>query len=190
MAKSHHEVEIKFSISDLKAISSRLRNSGFRVKTKRTHEMNVLFDTVNAAFRKSGEVFRVRKYGRSWTLTHKAKAHDGRHKQRAETEIEIREGDALVRMLDAIGLAESFRYEKFRTEWTDGRGVVVIDETPVGNFGEIEGAPRWIDTTAKKLGLAPKQYSTKSYAQVFFDWKRRTRSRAQNMTWKDIGKHL
>jgi len=28
-----------------------------------------------------------------------------------------------------------------------------LDETPIGNFCEIEGAPRWIDATAKKLGV-------------------------------------
>lgn len=190
MAKAPQEVEIKFVVSDLKPIDSRLRKSGFHVKTKRTHEMNVLFDTANGVFRQNGEVFRLRKYGNQWTLTHKSKAQDGRHKRRVEIETGVRDGDSLARMLAAIGMAESFRYEKFRTEWTDGKGVVVIDETPVGNFGEIEGSPAWIDATAKKLGIAPKDYSTKSYAQVFLDWKRTNRSRAQNMTWKEIPRAL
>ena len=29
---------------------------------------------------------------------------------------------------------------KIRYEWSDGKGHVVVDETPIGNFGEIEGA--------------------------------------------------
>jgi adenylate cyclase class 2 len=91
-------------------------------------------------------------------------------------------------MFATVGLSESFRYEKYRTEWTDGKGDVVIDETPIGNLGEIEGSPRWIDATAKKLGITPDQYSTRSYAQVFFEWKARTGSAANNMTWKEIGK--
>ena len=57
-------------------------------------------------------------------------------------------------ILRALGYAPSFRYEKFRAEWTDGKGQVVVDETPIGNFCEIEGAPRWIDATAKKLGVS------------------------------------
>ena len=42
-------------------------------------------------------------------------------------------------ILRALGYAPSFRYEKFRAEWTDGKGQVVVDETPIGNFCEIEG---------------------------------------------------
>jgi adenylate cyclase class 2 len=186
MAKATPEVEIKFVVSNLKDISSRLRKSGFRVKTRRTHETNMLFDTVHNTFRKNGEALRIRKYGETWTLTHKGKAQDGRHKRRIENETKIRDGKSLARMFETIGLHETFRYEKFRTEWTDGEGVVVIDETPVGNFGEIEGKPRWIDSTAKQLGINPKQYSTKSYAQVFQDWKRQKKSAARNMTWREV----
>jgi len=44
-------------------------------------------------------------------------------------------------ILRALGYAPSFRYEKFRAEWTDGKGQVVVDETPIGDFCEIEGSP-------------------------------------------------
>ena len=39
----------------------------------------------------------------------------------------------------SIGLVEAFRYEKWRSEWTDGEGHCVIDETPIGDFAELEG---------------------------------------------------
>ena len=52
-------------------------------------------------------------------------------------------------ILRALGFAPTFRYEKFRAEWSDGKGHVVVDETPIGNFGEIEGPSRWIDRTAQ-----------------------------------------
>jgi len=84
-------------------------------------------------------------------------------------------------ILRALGYEPTFRYEKFRAEWSDGRGQVVVDETPIGNFGEIEGAPRWIDQTAKKLGIRPEHYITETYAGLFFAWKRRTRSTAKEM---------
>ena len=54
----------------------------------------------------------------------------------------------------AVGLAPSFRYEKFRAEWSDGEGHVVLDETPIGNIAEFEGTPEWIDRTAAQLGVA------------------------------------
>ena len=80
----------------------------------------------------------------------------------------------------------SFRYEKFRAEWTDGKGQVVVDETPIGNFCEIEGAPRWIDATAKRLGVRQADYITKNYAGLFLEWKARTKSRAEEMTFKAV----
>jgi adenylate cyclase class 2 len=62
----------------------------------------------------------------------------------------------------------------------------VVDETPIGNFGEIEGRPRWIDRTARALGIQPADYITDTYAGLFFAWKRRTGSRASEMTFRAI----
>ena len=85
-----------------------------------------------------------------------------------------------------LGFTPNFRYEKYRAEWSDGRGHVVVDETPIGNFGEIEGPPRWIDRTARQLGIEPAQYLTANYIGLFFEWKRRNRSPAREMTFKAV----
>jgi adenylate cyclase, class 2 len=82
-----------------------------------------------------------------------------------------------------LGMDHSFVYEKYRTEWTDDRGDVVIDETPIGDFAELEGPPRWIDATANKLGLGIAEYITGSYAELFFAWKQQTGSSADEMTF-------
>jgi adenylate cyclase, class 2 len=89
-------------------------------------------------------------------------------------------------ILRALGYAPSFRYEKFRAEWTDGNGIVVVDETPIGNFCEIEGAPRWIDATAKRLGVRREEYIMKNYAALFVEWKRETGSGASEMTFRAV----
>ena len=88
----------------------------------------------------------------------------------------------------ALGYVPSFRYEKFRAEWSNGKGHVVLDDTPIGFFGEIEGPPRWIDQTARHLGITRQEYITGSYAELFFAWKRRTRSRATEMTFAAVRK--
>jgi len=180
------EIEIKFQVRDLKDLARKLRTSGFRIQTKRTHEMNVLYDLPNGKLRRRGEVLRIRKYGQQWTVTHKSKGEAARHKSRNETETAVANGEALAAIFKKMGFVPSFVYEKFRTEWTDGKGNVVVDETPIGNIAEIEGSASWIDKTAKKLGVAPADYSTKSYVQLFMDWKRQTRSDAQEMTWAAI----
>jgi hypothetical protein len=64
----------------------------------------------------------------------------------------------------------------------------VVDETPIGNFGEIEGPARWIDRKAKALGILPERYITDTYAGLFFAWKRRTRSGAKEMTFRAVGR--
>jgi len=133
-----------------------------------------------------GELLRLRKYGDEWVLTHKAKGKAGRHKTRVETETKVMDGKKVDAILRALGFQPTFRYEKFRAEWSDGRGHVVVDETPIGIFGEIEGSAQWIDRTAKSLGIRPADYLTDTYAGLFFAWKRRTRSPATEMTFRAI----
>jgi len=91
-------------------------------------------------------------------------------------------------ILRALGFTPTFRYEKYRAEWSDGKGHVVLDETPIGTFGEIEGPSRWIDLTAQALGINPTHYITQTYAEMFFAWKRRSRSQATEMTFRALGK--
>ncbi len=180
------EIEIKFRIQGLPLLAKRLRAAGFRMITPSTHEMNTLYDLPRHPLRKRGELLRLRKYGNQWVLTHKAKGKAGRHKSRVETETQVTDGNKLDAILRALGYRPSFRYEKYREEWSDGKGHVVLDKTPVGNFGEIEGPARWIDRTARTLGIFPADYITLSYAEVFWEWKRRTKSAAQEMTFAGI----
>jgi len=131
---------------------------------------------------------RLRSYGKTWTLTHKSGSKIGLHSSRVELETVVEDGKAMNMILHALGYSPSFRYEKFRAEWTDGRGQVVVDETPIGNFCEIEGPPRWIDITAKKLGVGRENYITKNYATLFAEWKEETRRNAPEMTFKAVGR--
>ena len=182
------EIEIKFRVADLPALRRKLRSAGFREITPRTHELNALYDLPGQKLRKRGQMLRLRKYGRRWTLTHKAKSQDARHKTRVELETAVDNGEQMDTILRALGFSPSFRYEKYRAEWSDGRGHVLVDETPIGDFGEIEGAPRWIDATACALGLRPANYITQTYAPMFFEWKKRTRSKAAEMTFRAVGR--
>lgn len=177
------EIEIKFRVADLRALSRKLRATGFHLVTRRTHEVNTLYDLPGGVLRKRNELLRIRKYGSSWTLTHKSGTKRGKHSSRVELETAVSDGKKLDAILRALGYAPSFRYEKFRAEWTDGKGQVVVDETPIGNFCEIEGPPRWIDATAKKLGVSTADYITKNYATLFVEWKQETGSRAMEMTF-------
>ena len=185
---SDREVEIKFRIDDIDALTLGLKTAGFRLITPRTHEMNTLYDQPGGKLRRREALLRLRQYGPRWTVTYKDRSgsQSGRHKSRREIETQVENGDALGHILEAIGFSPSFRYEKYRTEWSDSTGHVVIDETPIGDFGEIEGQPQWIDATARRLNISVKSYIKESYAELFTAWKRKTRSKAKEMTFKEI----
>jgi adenylate cyclase class 2 len=183
---SNQEIEIKFRVADLRALARKLRGAGFRMVTKRTHEMNTLYDLPGGVLRARQQLLRLRQYGSEWTLTHKAGKKTGRHSSREELETSVGDGNKMDAVLRALGYTPSFRYEKFRAEWTDGKGQVVVDQTPIGDFCEIEGAPRWIDATAKKLGVNEADFITKNYAGLFAEWKEETKSPAREMTFRTV----
>jgi adenylate cyclase class 2 len=185
---SDHEVEIKFRIEDIDALTASLQAAGFRQITPRTHEMNTLYDQSGGKLWRRGALLRLREYGPKWTLTYKDKSgpQSGRHKSRREIETQVEKGEAMAQVLEAVGFSPSFRYEKYRSEWRDSDGHVVIDETPIGNFGEIEGQPDWIDATARRLNIGEESYLKDSYAELFAAWKRKTKSKAKEMTFKEI----
>lgn len=169
-------------------LTARLPEAGFSVITPRTHELNTLYDQPGAKLHRRGALLRLRKFGEKWTLTYKDKtvSSGGRHKSRREIETPVENGEAAALIFESLGFKPSFRYEKFRSEWADSTGHVVLDETPIGNYGEIEGPPEWIDATAERLGISHDLYITASYAELFLAWKRKARSKAQHMLFASV----
>lgn len=184
------EIEVKVRITSLAAFSARLPEIGFTLRTPETLERNVLFDTADCELRQSRQLLRIRRYGEKWVLTHKANGKPDpalRHKHRVETETEVEDGEALAAIFRELGYAPVFTYEKYRAEWSDGHGHIVLDRTPIGNFAELEGSPEWIDAAAEQLAIPHSEYLTGSYGQLFREWKTATGSSAQNMTFAEIG---
>jgi adenylate cyclase class 2 len=184
------ETEIKFRIDDPVELTLRLQVAGFHVKTPRSFENNVLYDTPDRQMRARTEILRIRNYAGRWTLTHKrlpdAGPGEDTHKHRIETETGISDGDALMDVFRSLGLVPAFRYEKWRAEWDDGEGHCVVDETPIGNFAELEGSAEWIDKTAPRLGIQRAQYITLSYGRLFEQWRTEHGSSAQDLTFDAI----
>ena len=178
-----HEIEIKFRVEDIPTLTACLETAGFRQVTPRTHEMNTLYDLPGSPLRRRGALLRIRQYGPNWTVTYKDKStvQPGRHKSRREIETPVENGQALAEILHSCGFEPGFAYEKFRSQWSDGAGKVVIDETPIGNFAEIEGSPEWIDSVAARLGVSRRHYITASYAELFLLWKKKSGSEVTQM---------
>jgi adenylate cyclase class 2 len=184
------ETEIKFRVDDLAGLAQRLQSTGFTLQTPRAFESNVLYDTPDRQMRARTEILRIRTYAGRCLLTHKRLPEIGpgedRHKHRIETETEVADGEALAGIFLSLGLVPAFRYEKWRAEWTDGEGHCVVDETPIGNYAELEGPAAWIDRSAARLGIDPAQYSTLSYGRLFELWRDQHHSAAQDLTFAAI----
>jgi adenylate cyclase class 2 len=184
------ETEIKFRVDDLAGLTRRLEAAGFTLQTPRTFESNVLYDTPDREMRARTEILRIRSYAGRWTVTHKRLPDVGpgedTHKHRMENETEVADGAVLEEIFLSLGLVAAFRYEKWRAEWTDGEGHCVIDETPIGNYAELEGKPEWIDRTAARLCIDPAQYIILSYGRLFDLWREQHNSTAQDLTFAAV----
>jgi adenylate cyclase, class 2 len=193
------EIELKFPVADPETLQSRLPHLGFHLDTPRTFEHNTLYDTPTRDLRLRREVLRIRQYGPLCTVTHKRQPDQQdltgptRYKIRIETETAVAEREALAEIFQHMGYTPAFIYEKYRTEWSHPISLdsttmahLVIDETPIGTYAELEGPTDWIDETLAALNIDPASCLTDSYGKLFIDWKQRTGSPAEHLTFAAI----
>ncbi|HEX6772026.1 MAG TPA: class IV adenylate cyclase [Acidobacteriaceae bacterium] len=184
------EIEVKFRVRDPKALEATLPQLDFHCETPRTFERNILFDTPTHDLRASRQILRLRRYGNRWVLTHKQTtpndSPEARHKERIETETAVEDGEAVAAIFRVLGYTSAFVYEKWRSEWSDGTGHCVIDDTPIGEYAELEGPREWIDRTLAALHVEQADVTILSYGRLFELWQQQTGSPAQNMSFAEI----
>jgi adenylate cyclase, class 2 len=183
------ETEVKFRVRDALTLERSLQAAGFHQETARTFERNILYDTPERRLRLERQILRIRQYGDKWVLTHKAlpaEGDTGLYKHRVETETTLGDGETVAAIFAALGFIPAFTYEKWRTEWADGNGHCVIDETPLGTYAEIEGPEDWINRTAAALGVDPTEFIGLSYGRLFEVWKAETGSPATDLTFAAV----
>ncbi|MEO7652023.1 MAG: class IV adenylate cyclase, partial [Bryobacteraceae bacterium] len=168
-ASPNLEIEVKIALASIPGLRQKLRGLGFHLLHRRVLEVNVVLDTVDKSLLGSRCMLRLRRAGSRHVLTFKGPPAVGVHKTREELELSVSDLDGMQAILSRLGYAPAFRYEKYRTEYSQksGKGVLQIDETPVGNFLELEGSPRWIDRTARALGFRSADYITCSYGEIY-----------------------
>ena len=134
-------------------------------------EDNVLLDDDRSTLVGSGRTLRLRRTADAVLLTFKGPRSDREGvRSRPEVEVEVKpsEADALEAILRGVGFQPVFRYQKYRETYRLGELEIVVDETPIGTFLEIEGPPPQIHAAAAALGKGPRDYITDSYAGLFF----------------------
>lgn len=163
------ETEIKLRVRDVATLRARIEELGYRVSAPRILEADQLYDREDQQLRRSDQILRLRTRGDRSTLTYKGPAQRSPHKSREELELDVSDGATFARILAAIGYKPTFRYEKYRTTFAaEGQpGLVTLDETPIGEFLELEGEAGWIDRTADRLGFTSADYVVESYGALY-----------------------
>jgi adenylate cyclase class 2 len=169
------EIEIKLALHKSAATRRRLAELGFRRVAPRLFERNTLFDFPDGRLRNTDSLLRLRLEGRRSRLTFKGpRVNHDRFKERPEIETDVKDGPEVGRILEALGLRDAFRYEKFRTVYRrrgdPDHAEVAYDETPIGTYLELEGPRRWIDEVAADLGFEREEYITASYCRLYLEW--------------------
>ncbi|MBL7139978.1 MAG: class IV adenylate cyclase [Planctomycetes bacterium] len=171
------EIEAKIRVPDPEVFRRRLAGRG-RTLRDTVFEVNRLFDDAGGSLRRSGSALRLREEFQPGCaapvrtlLTYKGPMARGPLKRRPEAEVALEAAGPMVDILAALGLAETFRYEKRRTHFDGGACEVVLDEVPhLGFFAEVEGPNEEVVLAElADLGLADEPLIPTNYVRLLID---------------------
>lgn len=170
---SEIEKEIKLKIDSTKKLIKKINGSGFQLIRARFFEDNFLFDFENKRLLLKGCILRLRFMKGKGILTYKEPySIPSLAKVRKEIETVVDDPSALFNILKNLGLKVIFRYQKYRRIYKKGDLLLSIDETPIGNFIELEGPEQDIVTEAENLGFSSSDFIKESYMEIFFKEKK------------------
>jgi adenylate cyclase, class 2 len=171
VTKNNLEIEVKLACDNLDRF--RQSNVDLQLVEARHFEDNWLLDSKDQRLLKQGAALRVRAVGNKGVLTYKGIVHDSETsilKVREEIESSVDEPERVVELFERLGFHRSFRYQKYRTVYrlagADKSLVVTFDETPIGNFIEIEGDEADVLQTMQAAGFSADEIIRESYPEL------------------------
>lgn len=185
MAGKDTETEVKIKVADLAAIAERIRAAGGTLAGERVHERNVRYDDADGTLTPVGRVLRLRQ-DRAIRLTYKEPRSGDGGMTRTELEVSVSDFETAHRILGALGFAPAWEYEKYRTTYRLDDCEIVLDETPMGDFIEIEGDAQGIETALHTLQLQNARRITESYSVLFERVKRRLGLSFRDLTFDNF----
>jgi adenylate cyclase, class 2 len=189
-APSQYEIEVKLRFDDLGAFAR--AGIYLEIEIARHFEDNWLLDSLDSRLGERAAILRVRSAAGKGAITYKEKA-DGleaasRFKKRIEIETAIEDPESAVAVFERLGYRKWFRYQKYRTVYQatlpdDSKLHVMLDETPLGVFVELEGAEEIIARAVELLGVSPEEYVLESYLAIQAEGCRRRGLPLEDMTF-------
>ncbi|MCI0338878.1 MAG: class IV adenylate cyclase [Acidobacteria bacterium] len=162
------------------------------LETARHFEDNWLLDTPDQQLGLKASILRVRSAQGTGSMTLKERsAPDApvtQFKQRVEIETGLNDPESAIEIFERLGYRKWFRYQKYRTVYrarlAQGKSLhVMFDETPLGNFIELEGEEEDIAEAVRMLGVTSADYILESYLALQAEHCRRQGKQLEDMVF-------
>lgn len=170
-ANQNLEIEVKLFCSNLDCLYE--AGLDLTLVEPRHFEDNWLFDFPDQRLYKQGAALRLRSVNGKGLLTYKGIVRDSETsplKVREEIETVVAEPEQMVTLLERLDFHRSFRYQKYRTVYQlhmkEEAVTVTFDETPMGNFIEVEGNEKGVLDTLNAVGFRADDIIRESYPEL------------------------
>ncbi len=183
----HQEIEVKFYLTDLKAIRNRIVELG-ATSCGRAFETNIRYEDDEKTLIQNRQLLRLRNDGKT-TLTFKSKPEkedqakedqakedqakenqdrkDREFKVHRELEVEVDDFDTMDAILGFLGFHREQIYEKWRETFKLGDTLFCLDSMPYGDFLEIEGKRDDIVQYSERIGFLREDRILENYLSLF-----------------------
>lgn len=187
------ETEVKIRLAEYDEFRRRLERLHPSLLEARHLEDNFLLDFPDARIRTRRCVVRVRLTGKRDLFTYKGPPQPSElFKSREEIETTVEDGGVILKVFERIGMEVWFRYQKYREEYAladpgaERDLHLAVDETPIGDFIELEGTEEGIRKTAHALGMTEDQFLRESYYALYVDSCRKRGEEPGHMVFPDV----
>lgn len=162
------EQEMKIQVAALRVVREHLAHRGGRCLHPSSLEDNWVLDDQRRTLSASARLLRVRQTGHGCWLTLKEPgSFSGGVKSRIEIESSVESAEPVLAILAGLGFRPVRHYQKRREEWSLRQIVVALDETPMGDFVELEGPADLLPAAAADLGLDPLAAARGTYLDLW-----------------------
>ena len=190
------ETEVKIPLSDTDELRRRLKAMQAVLVSERHFEDNYVLDFPDSRLRLQQSMVRLRYTKDAGFVTFKGPPQSGApFKIREELETSIGDVTIALSVFKRLGLEVWFRYQKYREEYalaSPGKSSsvlhVALDETPIGNYVELEGAQEDIRQAATSMGFDESQFLRASYYGLYVQFRRERGEEPENMLFSDSAK--
>ncbi|ADG13561.1 class IV adenylate cyclase [Methanocaldococcus infernus] len=132
------EIEVKAKIDDKERVVKALLSLGFTFLRKEFHE-DIYFNGIDRDFKETDEALRVRDSNGKYFLTYKGPKLDKISKSREEIEVEVKDKEKMIKILEKLGFKKVRVIKKVREVYKLNDITACIDEVEgLGLFLELE----------------------------------------------------